>query len=139
VNHLIPQWEEMSPGRRFFEAVLLPSAFGLLCGLALGVSAPLYLVGVVLALLGGIGGGAQYARRGDALLRGLVAGALFGLFILLGFELGGEAEAKVELPHPHIVLLVFTVVPSLPLHWLGWRLRPRLLGRQVLTGAEGGP
>jgi hypothetical protein len=129
VRYVVPQWEEMSPARRFFEALVLPSGFGLLCGLALGVSGALYLVGVILALLGGIGGGAQYARRNDALLRGLVAGALFGIFILLGFELGGEDEAKVDLPDPHVVLLVFTVVPSLFLHWLGWRLRPRLLGR----------
>jgi hypothetical protein len=127
---VIPQWEEMSAGRRFFDAILLPSAFGLLCGLALGVSAPLYLIGVILALLGGIGGGAQYARRNDALIRSLVGGALFGIFILLGFELGGEAEAKVDLPDPHIVLLLFTVVPSIFLHWLGWRLRPRLLGEE---------
>jgi hypothetical protein len=130
VKYVVPQWEEMSAGRRLFEAVVLPSGFGLLCGLALGVSAPLYLVGVALSLLGGTGGGAQYARRGDALLRGLVAGALFGAFILIGFELGGEAEPKVELPDPHAVLLVFTIVPSLFLHWLGWRLRPRLLGAE---------
>jgi hypothetical protein len=129
VRYVVPQWEEMSAGRRIFEALILPTAFGVLCGLALGVSAALYLVGVALSLLGGIGGGAQYAGRNGALLRGLVAGTLFGLGILLGFELGGEDEAKVELPHPHIVLLVFTIVPSLFLHWLGWRLRPRLLGR----------
>ena len=135
MRYVVPQWEEMSPGRRFLEALFLPSGFGLLCGLALGVSAPLYLVGVVLSLFGGTGGGAQYSRRRDALLRGLVAGALFGAFILLGFELGGEAEAKVDLPHPHAVLLIFTVVPSLFLHWLGWRLRPRLLGRSR-AGAE---
>jgi hypothetical protein len=127
VRYTVPQWEEMSPARRFFEALILPSGFGLLCGLALGVSGPLYLIGVVLSLFGGIGGGAQYARRSDALLRGLVAGALFGAFILIGFELGGEDEAKIDLPDPHVVLLVFTVVPSLFLHWLGWRLRPRLL------------
>jgi hypothetical protein len=128
VNNFLPQWEEMSSARRLFDALLLPSAFGLLCGLALGVSSPLYLVGVVLALLGGIGGGAQYANRRDALLRGLLAGTLFGVFILLGFELGGEDEAKVDLPDPHILLLVVTVLPSLFLHWLGWRLRPRLRG-----------
>lgn len=136
MRYVIPQWEEMSPARRFFEVFVLPSGFGLLCGLALGVSAPLYLVGVVLSLFGGIGGGAQYARRRDALLRGLMAGALFGAFILLGFELGGEDEAKVELPHPHVILLVFTVVPSLFLHWLGWRLRPRLLGNSRQPGEE---
>jgi hypothetical protein len=131
MRYAIPQWDEMSPGRRFFEALILPSAFGLLCGLALGVSGALYLVGVVLALLGGIGGGAQYSDRGNALLRGLVAGTLFGAFILLGFELGGEDKAKVDLPDPHIILLVFTIVPSLFLHWLGWRLRPRLLGLEA--------
>ena len=94
-----PQWEEMSAGRRLFEA-----------------------------LFGGVGGGAQYARRADALLRGLVAGALFGAFILLGFELSGEDEAKVDLPDPHVLLLVLTILPSLLLHWVGWRLRPKLLG-----------
>ena len=128
MSNLLPQWEEMSPARRFFDALVLPAVFGLLCGLALGISAPLYLVGVVIALLGGISGGAQYASRRDALIRGLVAGTIFGLFILLGFDLGGEDEAKVDLPDPHIVLLVFTIVPSLFLHWLGWRLRPRLHG-----------
>jgi hypothetical protein len=128
VSNLLPKWEEMSPARRVFDALLLPAAFGLLCGLALGVSGPLYLVGVIIALLGGIAGGAQYASRRDALIRGLVAGTIFGLFILLGFELGGEDEAKVDLPDPHIVLLVFTIVPALFLHWLGWRLRPRLHG-----------
>lgn len=128
MSNLLPQWEEMSPARRIFDALVLPAAFGLLCGLALGISAPLYLVAVVIALLGGISGGAQYVNRRDALIRGLVAGTLFGLFILLGFELGGEDEAKVDLPDPHILLLVLTIVPSIPLHWLGWRLRPRLHG-----------
>jgi hypothetical protein len=123
----------MSPARRVFDALILPSVFGLLCGLALGASAPLYLVGVVLALLGGIGGGAQYETRRDALIRSLVGGTLFGLFILLGFELGGEHEAKVDLPHPGILLLVLTIVPSIFLHWLGWKLRPRLLGRPSET------
>ena len=38
-----------------------------------------------------------------------------------------------DLPDPHVLLLVLTVLPSLFLHWLGWRLRPRLLGR---SGAD---
>ncbi len=135
MKYALPQWEEMSPARRFFDALILPSLFGLLCGLALGVSGLLYLIGVILALLGGIGGGAQYARRSDALIRGVVAGGLFGVFILLGFELGNEGEAKVDLPHPGVLLLIFTIVPSLFLHWLGWRLRPRLLASRAETEA----
>jgi hypothetical protein len=128
VRSVIPQWEEMSAPRRLFEVAVLPSAFGLLCGLALGVSTALYLVGVALSLFGGVGGGAQYAGRREALLRALGAGALFGAFILLGFELGGADDPKVKLPDPHAALLALTIVPSLFLHWLGWRLRPRLLG-----------
>lgn len=128
MRYVVPQWAEMSPARRFFEAVFMPSAYGLLCGLLLGVSAPLYLIALAFGILGGIGGAAQHASRRDALIRSLTGGALFGIFILLGFDLGGEDEATVALPDPHALLLVFTVVPSIPLHWLGWRLRPRLLG-----------
>src|SRR4051794_21010684 len=125
----------MSPARRVFDALLLPSVYGFLCGLALGVSGPLYLVATVLALLGGTAGGAQYTARRDALIRGLLAGTLFGLFILIGFEVGGEDTAKVDLPDPHIVLLVFTIVPSLFLHWLGWRLRRRASERSATPAA----
>jgi hypothetical protein len=31
----------------------------------------------------------------------------------------------VKLPEPHVVLLLFTVLPAFPFHWLGWRLRSR--------------
>src|SRR5262245_52545769 len=117
----------MSPARRILEAGVIPSAYGLLCGLALGVSAPLYLV-LAFGILGGIGGAAQHARRRDALIRSLTGWFLFGVFVLLGFDLGGEGEATVALPDPQVLLLVLTVVPSIPLHWLGWRLWPRLLG-----------
>jgi hypothetical protein len=121
----VPRWEEMSPARRVFEALVLPVGWGILCGLALGVSEPLYLVGVVIGILGGVGGGMQHATSRDALIRGLWAGTLFGLSILLGFEIGGADEATVELPDPSVLLLAFTVIPALPLHWLGWRLRSR--------------
>ena len=104
---------------------MLPVVWGVVCGLLLSVSAPAYLIGSAIGVLGGIGGGAQHSSRRDALLRGLVGGTLFGLSILAGFELTGSEEAEVELPDPAIGLLVLTVGPALPLHWLGWRLRRR--------------
>lgn len=121
----MPEWEEMTGARRVVEAVVLPVGWGFLCGLALGVSAPLYIAGTVAGILGGIGGGAQHREASQALLRGLVGGTLFGLSILLGFEAGGADEAEVHLPDPAILLLLLTVLPAFPLHWLGWRLRRR--------------
>jgi hypothetical protein len=115
----------MSPQRRVVEALVLPVGWGLLCGLALGVSEPLYLVGVIVGILGGVGGGMQHTTSRTALIRGLSGGTLFGLSILLGFEIGGADEATVELPDPSVLLLAFTVIPALPLHLLGWRLRAR--------------
>ena len=122
---MIPDWDEMTGTRRVVEALVLPVGWGFLCGLALGVSAPLYIAGTLAGILGGIGGGAQHREASQALLRGLVGGTLFGASILLGFEVGGGGEAEVELPEPHAVLLLFTVLPAFPLHWLGWRLRRR--------------
>jgi hypothetical protein len=55
----------------------------------------------------------------------VVGGTLFGLSTLLGFEIGGAGEPRVHIPDPALLLLVFTVMPSIPLHWLGWRLRTR--------------
>jgi len=119
----IPQWDEMSPGRKVAEATIAPVAWGVLCGLALGVAAPLYLVGAAVAAAGGVVGGMQHGTLKGALMRGLVGATLFGLCTLLGFGLGGEGHPTVHVPDPAILLLVFTIVPSFPLHWLGWKLR----------------
>ena len=121
---MAPLWEEMSTGRKVVEAVGLPILWGVLCGLAAGVSGGLYLVGVIIGILGGVAGGMQYRDRNSALVRGIVAGTLFGLAILLGIEISGS-DPKADLPDPRILLLVLTIVPSIPLHWLGWRIRAR--------------
>lgn len=125
----IPQWDEMSGGRKVAEATVAPVAWGVLCGLALGVAAPLYLVGAIVAAAGGVVGGLQHTTLKGALWRGLAGGTLFGLSTLLGFEIGGATEPTVHIPDPALLLLVFTIVPSFPLHWLGWKLGRRALAR----------
>jgi hypothetical protein len=115
-------WREMSTVRRAWEAVGAPVAWGIVCGLLLAVSAPLYLIGTAVGILGGVNGGSQHATLGEALTRAAVGGTLFGLAILLGYEVAGGEDAKVDLPEPAILLLAFTLIPAFPLHWLGWRL-----------------
>lgn len=103
----------------------MPVVWGVVCGLLLAWSAPAYLVGTAFGILGGIAAGAQHATVREAMVRALVGGTLFGLAILLGFELTGDEEATVELPDPAILLLLLTVIPAFPLHRLGWRLGRR--------------
>ncbi len=112
----------MSTARRIAEAIGAPVGWGIVCGLLLAVSAPLYVGGTLIGVLGGIAGGAQHETLRGAIARAATGGTLFGLAILLGYEITGGNGAELELPHPGILLVAFTLVPAFPLHWLGWRL-----------------
>lgn len=126
---MLPEWKEMSVVRRVWEALGGPVVWGAVCGVLLAVSAPLYIAGAAIGVLGGIGGGAQHATLKGALVRATLGGTLFGLSILLGYALRGGEGAKVHLPDPQILLLSFTLLPAYPLHWLGWRLADRRRAR----------
>lgn len=102
--------------------LVVPSAFGFLCGVALDKSKPLYLVLIVIAAIGGVLGGFEMYGSGQGALRGLVGGTLFGLFVLLGHQVV-SGDATVKLPHPAILLLIFTIVPGVALSAWGGRLR----------------
>jgi hypothetical protein len=125
-------WNQMGPARRVWEAVGGALVFGTLCGLALGASASLYIAGGVIACLAGVVGGSQHDALRGALLRGLAGGTTFGLSVLLGYELGGAADPVVALPDPHILFLLTTVLPSFPLHAIGYRIT-RHRGRLAAT------
>jgi hypothetical protein len=127
-------WNQMGSARRVWEAVGGALVFGTLCGLALGASLPLYLAGGVIACLAGVVGGSQHADLRGALLRGVAGGTTFGLSVLLGFELGGAADPVAALPDPRILFLLTTVVPSFPLHALGYRIARRR-ARSAATAA----
>ena len=119
---IAPEWAGMSTARRIAEAIGAPVGWGIVCGLLLAVSAPLYIVGTLFGVLGGVAGGAQHATARAAMARAATGGTLFGLAILLGYEFTGGDGAEVELPHPEILFVAFTLVPAFPLHWLGWRI-----------------
>lgn len=99
-----------------------PAAFGFVCGVALDKSQPLYIVLIVIAAIGGVLGGFEMYGSGQGALRGLVSGALFGLFLLLAHQLV-SGDATVKLPRPAILYLVFTIVPGVALSAWGGRLR----------------
>lgn len=86
-----------------------PVLFGLLCGFLLGHSEIAYLLASLLSIPGGFLAGFEHAGAGDGADRGLIGGALFGEFILLGHQIDGSA-ATASLPDPAGVLVVFTAL-----------------------------
>ena len=79
--------------------VVVPAVFGLITGLMLGVSEPVYLVLNVLGIGGGYFAGLEHRTPGEGFLRGVNGGLLFGVFILFGHEFSGM-EPKAHLPEP---------------------------------------
>jgi hypothetical protein len=92
---------------RLVMVVVVPGAFGAICGYFLGHSKPVYIALQVVAALGAYVAGWEHRGRGEAAVRGLVAGAFFGGAILAVHHATGDV-AKVKLPHPEIVLIAFT-------------------------------
>jgi hypothetical protein len=103
-------------------AVVLPVAFGALCGWLLGVNKTAYLVLSILALLGGYAAGTEHKGAGEGALRGIFGGALFGGAILV-VNKALDKTPKADLPHPHIWLLAITAGVGLILGTLGGRAR----------------
>jgi hypothetical protein len=103
-------------------AVVLPVAFGVLCGWLLGVDKTWYLVLSILALLGGYAAGTEHKGALEGALRGLWGGTLFGGAILLTNK-ALDKTPKADLPHPHIWLLAITAGVGLVLGMLGGRAR----------------
>jgi hypothetical protein len=103
-------------------AVIVPAAFGALCGWLLGVDKTAYLVLSILALLGGYAAGAEHNGAGEGALRGLLGGTLFGGAILLVND-ALDKTPKADLPSPKIWLLAITVGVGVTLGAMGGRAR----------------
>jgi hypothetical protein len=121
---LPPRLSEHPPAVRFVLAVVVPAVYGAVTGYMLGVSEPVYVVLTVLGIIGGVGAGFDHLGAAAGARRGLLAGAVFGGFILIAHELHG-AEAKADLPKPAILLVVVTTVLGAAFAALGGWLRAR--------------
>jgi len=102
--------------------VLLPAAFGAICGWLLGLSNVAYTIATILAIAGGYFAGFEHHGWKEGALRGLVGGAIFGSFILLVHNAIGN-KAKAQLPDPHGVLIAITTVFGVVLGGFGGRRR----------------
>ena len=119
---LPPLFMSRPPAQRLVLVGVVPAVFGAIAGVILGVSAPLYWVLQVLAIIGGFLAGLEHPTAKEAALRGLAGGAVFGAFILIGHAVAGTDE-KVSLGSAPIFLVVITAVVGAILGALGAKVR----------------
>jgi hypothetical protein len=132
-----PLLSSRDPGLQVILGNIVPCLFGLICGIVLGISEPAYLILSLLGVLGGYVAGLEHRDAPEGAMRGIVGGAQFGIFILLGKEISGM-DPKADLPDPQVLLVVLTTVIGAGLGALGGRRRgKRLEAEGVLNVVEG--
>jgi hypothetical protein len=114
---------------QIFLVGVLPIAFGALCGYELGASATWFQILMLLAGLGGIGGGFEHASPRSGFLRGLVGGVLFIGSLVVVFKARG-APALAPLPAGLAITAIVYAAGGMPLGALGGWLRRRSLARR---------
>jgi hypothetical protein len=116
--------ESHSPNVQMILALVVPSVFGIVTGIFLGISEIVYLVLSILGIGGGYMAGKEHIGAGEGAIRGFTGGILFGTFILAAHALTG-LERQAHLPEPEILLVVITTVFGIVLGALGGRSRQR--------------
>jgi apolipoprotein N-acyltransferase len=117
-------FENRTMGLKVVLVLLVPLVFGAICGLVLGPSATWYLVLQGVAALGGLLAGLEHRKLGQAAIRGLLAGLVFGIAIVAAHLLSGATDHGL-MPQP-VLLPVITAVAGALLTALGSLLRRRL-------------
>jgi hypothetical protein len=104
--------------------VVVPTVFGILTGIMLGISEIGYLVMSLLGILGGLVAGMEHEYGLEGFYRGLLGGLLFGTAILLAHGIA-DTEPKAHLPDPEILVVLITAVFGAGLGALGGRMREK--------------
>ena len=76
----------------------------------LGVSEAVYVVFALLGLAGAYLAGLEHDTARGGMLRGILGGSLFGLFILLGHGFFFDSAPKAHIPDPAIIHVMITTV-----------------------------
>jgi len=117
-----PLFDHHPPRVQFLLGIVVPIIGGVVGGVLLVVSEPVYLIYSILAIGAGYFGGLEHIGGEEGALRGFTGGLLFGTFILLAKEVSGS-DPKAHLPEPEVLLVVLTTVLGIFLGWLGGRSR----------------
>ena len=117
-----PLFEHHPAPVQFLLGIVVPIIGGVVGGVLLVVSEPIYLIYSILAIGAGYFGGLEHVGAEEGALRGFTGGVLFGTFILLAKEVSGS-DPKAHLPHPEVLLVVITTVLGIGLGALGGRSR----------------
>jgi hypothetical protein len=112
------------PAEQLIVTVAVPVVFGVITGLMLGWSEPLYLVLQIVGIAGGFLAGMEHDSALEGVYRGLLGGLLFGSTILIAHGLADVAP-KADLPDPETLLIGITAGFGTLLGWLGARRRSR--------------
>jgi hypothetical protein len=109
-------------------AIVLPIAFGALCGFELGHSRPAFQILMLVAGIGGVSAGFEHPSARPGLVRGLVGGVLFTAALVATFEARG-LPALMPLPAALPITAIGYAAGGLPLGALGGWLRGRSIAR----------
>ncbi len=120
----VPLFAERPPAVQLITAVVGPVLFGAVAGVVLGISAALYWIVGLLALIGALLAGLEHPDGRQGALRGLVGGTLYGISLLIAHAVAGT-DATVKLPSFAPTLIVFTAVIGVLASGLGGLLRNR--------------
>jgi hypothetical protein len=116
--------------------VLGPLLAGLVCGFFLGISAASWWVANALAIAAGVLGGIEQSPasaprrsavrdvRREAVVRGAVTGAMFGLGVVIAHAASGD-PAHAPLPSPEVLFVPFSALIATGLARLGALLAER--------------
>ena len=102
-------------------AGILPAALGALAGVMLGVSSAAYWAVGAIAAIGGLFAGFEHSGLQGAATRGFVAGAVYGVALLLAHVIAGT-DAKVSLGSVPPLLAAITAIIGAGLGILGERI-----------------
>jgi hypothetical protein len=111
-------------------AAIGPLLLGAVCGFCLHVSEGAWWGVNAAGAVGGFAGGLDYRTVGPAVRRGLLAGALFGLGVVIA-DAVAAGEAHAPLPSPTALIIVISTLVGGSLAALGSRLRARAEGQRT--------
>ena len=116
---------------------VLPAIFGGVAGVLIGASSGGYWAWGVLAAIGSFVGGFEHQDGWGGADRGLVAGVIYGVALLVVHAIVGS-HAKVSLGSFPPFLIVITAIAGMLLSAIGGRTARVLRERRAAPAAEGG-